>query len=186
MRSIDALLAGSFILCACLVSGCQQPGDAEAAYKPAAVAEESIPSASRQPAPTAAATPAAVETYASPAAARQVVIDYYAAINARAYPLAYSKWSDDGAASGQSLEQFTRGYANTTAVQARASGPENEQGAAGSRYIEVPVELTSIQRDGSQRRYRGHFILRAVVADGASQQQRRWHLASAELQRLPQ
>ena len=121
---------------------------------------------------------------ATPAAARQIVIDYYAAIDARDYAKAYSLWSNDGAASGQSFEHFSGGYANTRSVKASVGEPVDEQGAAGSRFIQVPVELKAAQNDGSQRDYRGRFTLRAVIADGASEEQRRWHLASAEIQRL--
>lgn len=130
----------------------------------------------------------AVETgdAATPAAARQVVVDYYAAIDAGDYAKAYALWSDDGAASGQTFQHFSGGYANTKFVRAVVGEPVDEEGAAGSRYIQVPVELSALQRDGSERRYRGRFTLRAVVADGASQEQRRWHLASAEMQRITQ
>ena len=106
---------------------------------------------------------------ATPAAARQVVIDYYAAIDARDYTKAYSLWSDDGAASGQSFEHFSSGYANTRSVQASVGEATDEEGAAGSRYIEVPIELKALQQDGSERNYRGRFTLRAAMADGASE-----------------
>ena len=48
-----------------------------------------------------------------------------------------------------------------------------------------PVELLARQSDDRTRRYRGYFVLRAAMVDGASAQQRRWHLQSAEIQRLP-
>jgi len=133
-----------------------------------------------------AATPTdqASSDQATPAAAKQVVIDYYAAIDAHDYVRAYALWSDDGAASGQSYEHFSGGYANTRSVKASVGEPFDEEGAAGSRYIQVPVELKALQRDGSERAYRGRFTLRAVMADGASEEQRHWHLASAEMQRL--
>lgn len=121
---------------------------------------------------------------ATPAAAKQVVVDYYAAIDARDYAKAYALWSDNGAASGQSFEHFSGGYANTRSVQASVGEPVNEEGAAGSRYIQVPVQLKALQHDGSERGYLGRFTLRVVMADGASKEQRHWHLASAEMQRL--
>jgi len=120
----------------------------------------------------------------SPAEARQVVVDYYAAINARDYRKAYSLWSGEGAASRQSFENFSGGYANTESVEADVGEATGQEGAAGSRYIMVPVELQARQYNGALHSYRGRFALRAVVADGASEQQRRWHLDSAEMQRL--
>ena len=121
---------------------------------------------------------------AMPAAARQVVVDYYAAIDAGDYAKAYALWSENGAASGQNFEHFSGGYANTRSVRAVVGDPTDEEGAAGSRYVQVPVQLNALQSDGSERRYDGRFTLRAVVADGATQEQRRWHLASAEMQRV--
>ncbi|MEP6908359.1 MAG: hypothetical protein ABI858_10330, partial [Pseudoxanthomonas sp.] len=121
----------------------------------------------------------------TPADARQGVVNYYAAINARAYRKAYGAWSEEGAASGQSYEHFSGGYANTESVEATVGEAFDEEGAAGSRYITVPVELVAKQYNGTTRSYRGRFTLRAVMADGATEQQRRWHLASAEMQRMP-
>ena len=114
-----------------------------------------------------------------------VVRDYYAAINARDFETAYAKWDDGGAASRQDFAHFRDGYADTESVQATLGAAHGLEGAAGSRYVKVPVELRAQQRDGSVRRYRGEFDLHAVVADGASGEQRRWHLYSAAIQRLP-
>jgi hypothetical protein len=182
MRRTDALFL-VLALSTC-VAACARTEQAVPAPMPAQQ-ETAVPSS----APAIETTPAmAVETgdAATPAAARQVVVDYYAAIDAGDYAKAYALWSDDGAASGQTFQHFSGGYANTKFVRAVVGEPVDEEGAAGSRYIQVPVELSALQRDGSERRYRGRFTLRAVVADGASQEQRRWHLASAEMQRITQ
>ena len=113
------------------------------------------------------------------------MVDYYAAIDARDYRKAYGLWRDGGAASGQSFEHFSGGYADTESVEAEVGDATDEEGAAGSRYITVPVQLRARQYNGTLRSYRGRFALRAVVADGADEEQRRWHLDSAEMQRLP-
>ena len=111
-------------------------------------------------------------------------MDYYAALNAHDHKKAYALWGADGAASGQRFEHFSGGYANTESVEAEVGAATDESGAAGSRYISVPVELRAHQYNGVVRSYRGRFALRAVVAEGASEEQRRWHLDSAEMQRL--
>lgn len=134
--------------------------------------------------PPIAASALQAEDPATPAAAEAVVRDYYAAINARDFAGAHAHWSDYGAASGQSLEAFAKGYTHTQSVEATVGKATAEEGAAGSRYILVPVALKSMQADGSTRAYRGFFTLRAVVADGAPAEQRRWHLAAAEMERL--
>lgn len=183
MRRTDALFL-ALALSAC-TAACARTDPAAPASKTAQ--QETAVIAAPSPPPATEAAPAiAVETSgpATPAAARQVVVDYYAAIDAGDHAKAYALWSDDGAASGQTFEHFSGGYANTKSVRAAVGEPTDEEGAAGSRYIQVPVELSAFQRDGSERRYRGRFTLRAVVADGASQEQKRWHLASAEMQRI--
>lgn len=183
MRRTDALFL-ALALSACMTA-CARTDSAA----PTPAQQETAAVAAPSPAPAAEATPAmAVDASdaATPAAARQVVVDYYAAIDAGDHAKAYALWSDKGAASGQTFQHFSGGYANTKSVRAVVGKPTDEEGAAGSRYIQVPVELSTLQRDGSERRYRGRFTLRAVVADGASQEQQRWHLASAEMQRITQ
>lgn len=189
MRRTEAFALAA-ALCACL-SACaptDQPAPVSAdGHAPGqAIAEvPAVAPAAATPAQEAAtAEDQASGDPATPTAARQVVIDYYAAIDARDYAKAYALWSDNGAASGQSYGNFSGGYANTRSVKAGVGEPFDEEGAAGSRYIRVPVELKALQRDGSERAYRGRFTLRAAMADGASEEQRHWHLASAEMQRL--
>ena len=183
MRRIDAIVL-ALALPVCLAA-CTQKESAAPAPMPSQ--QETAVVADPAPAPAPATAPAfareASDT-ATAASARQVVIDYYAAIDAADYAKAYALWSDNGAASGQTFEQFSGGYANTRSVHAVAGKPTDEEGAAGSRYIQVPVQVHALQHDGGERRYEGRFTLRAVTADGASEEQRRWHLASADMQRI--
>lgn len=183
MRRTDALFL-ALSLSACAVA-CTRTDDAAPVPTPARPEKAVVAPPSLAPT-TDAAPPTAAETsdQTTPAAARQVVVDYYAAIDAGDYAKAYALWSDNGAASGQTFEHFSGGYANTRSVHAVVGDPTDEEGAAGSHYIQVPVQLNALQRDGSERRYDGRFTLRAVMADGAPQEQRRWHLASAEMQRI--
>ncbi len=171
-------------LCACTPSPAPPatPAQTGPATSPAAQPAKKTPA--EPSAAPAGATPTADE--ATPAAAEAVVRAYYAAINARDFATAYAQWSDGGAASGQSFEHFRNGYANTASVEAKVGTATGEEGAAGSRYIRVPIELRATQHDGSVRHYRGGFVLRAAMADGASAEQRRWHLYSADIQRLPE
>ena len=185
MRSTDAAII-ALALCASLAS-CTQ--DQQAVEKPVPDAIAETATAPLMPTPAVdppVADPNLPESDAPSAAeARQVVVDYYAAINARDYKKAYKLWSEEGAASGQSFEHFSGGYANTESVDATVGEAVDEEGAAGSRYLNVPVELHSKLYNGTTRTYKGRFTLRAVVADGATEAQRRWHLASAEMQRIP-
>ena len=183
MPRIDAAIALALFACltACSAEDKREPRQAAATRQATAAIPVAAIAGIAAPADVNAASVAAPTA----GEARQVVVDYYTAINARDYRTAYASWSGEGAASGQSFEHFSGGYANTESVDAVVGKAGNEEGAAGSRYITVPVELRAHQFNGTVRSYQGRFALRAVVADGATGEQRRWHLDSAEMQRLP-
>lgn len=111
----------------------------------------------------------------------ELVRSYYSAINGRDYDSAYRLWSDDGAASHQSAQQFANGFADTTGVSVQVGTPGDEDAGAGQRYIEVPVTVTATHADGSQHRYAGSYVLHRTVVDGASADERAWRINSAKL-----
>jgi hypothetical protein len=129
-------------------------------------------------------TTAAGEDAGGAEAAVAVIDAYYAAINRRDYDRAYRYWSGEGSASGQSLEQFTKGFADTAAVELRTGTPGRIDPAAGSRYVEIPIEITATTTVGKTQRFRGHYVLRRSVVDGATVEQRQWHIASAKISRV--
>ena len=85
----------------------------------------------------------------------------------------------------QTPEQFAAGFADTTRVELVAGTPGPVEGAAGSRYAEIPVTVEATHRDGRRVRYVGHYTLRRAMVDGASAEQRAWHIASADLREAP-
>ena len=115
----------------------------------------------------------------------KLVRDYYAAINARDYASAYALWSDSGAASHQSPQQFAGGFADTTGTSVEIGTPGDEDAGAGQRYIEVPVTVVATHADGSRHRYVGSYLLHRTVVDGASAEQRAWRIDSAKLRETP-
>jgi len=187
-------------LASLLLAACGPTAKDQEAQTPSSAAQAPV-EASRDATPGTAAPPAA-ETREPPAsetrdtasepteapeevsaeAAETTLRRYYGAINAKDYAAAYALWSNQGAASQQSYEAFAHGYGKTLMVDARVGKASDAEGAAGSRYIKVPVELAAAQTDGRTRHYRGSFTLRAVMADGATPEQRRWHLDSADLE----
>lgn len=112
------------------------------------------------------------------------VRDYYAAINAQNYAQAFALWSDGGRATGQSPQQFADGFARTSGVSVEVMAPGRIDAAAGSRHIEVPVTLTAVQDDGSERKYAGRYTLRRAVVEGATPEQRAWRIVSADLREV--
>lgn len=110
-----------------------------------------------------------------------VIEAYYAAIGRRDYPTAHRYWSAEGAASGQTLEEFARGFADTASVEVHAGTPGRVDPAAGSRYIQIPVTVTARTRGGEAQHFRGHYVLRRSVVDGATAEQRQWRINSAKM-----
>jgi hypothetical protein len=117
----------------------------------------------------------------SAAAAVAVVRDYFAAINARDYQRAYDAWEEGGEASGQSFAAFRDGLSSTDSVTIRLGAPGRIEGAAGSRYVDVPVRATTWHTDGAVERTRRTYVLRRAVVPGASPAQRRWHIYSSHV-----
>lgn len=130
------------------------------------------------------ASAASAAPSATPAAARAVVQRYYAAIDRRDYRSAYRSWSRGGQASGQSYQQFVRGFANTRHTSVVAGAPSRPEGAAGSSYIRVPVTVRATLKNGTPQRFTGSYTLRRINdVDGSTGEQRQWHIEDALLRR---
>lgn len=127
------------------------------------------------PAPSAKGTSA---TSTQPA---DVVQRYYDAIEAKDFAAAYALWGEDGKASGQSLQQFAAGFANTTRVRATIGDSVRLGAAAGSQYATVPVTIDATLRDGRRQHFTGTYTVRRAMVDGATAAQRRWHIYKADL-----
>ena len=126
------------------------------------------------------APPAESATDSTPA---DVIRQYYAAINARDYRRAYAMWGDSGRDSHQTFEQFSAGFAETAAVHGAIGEPGPIEGAAGSRYVDIPVVISATKKDGTKERFRGKYTLRRSVVTGATEAQQHWHIYSAEIVR---
>ena len=133
------------------------------------------------PPPAAAPAAAAADTVTADTDPAGVIRRYYAAINARDFRRAYLLWGNEGMASGKTFETFAAGFAGTSSVAVEIGDVGRVEGAAGSRYVEVPVVLRAVTTDGGAQRFEGSYILRRTVVDGASPAQRRWHLYSARI-----
>ena len=151
----------------------------------ASIEAEPLPDPMAEPDNTDEATTAASAQEPGPDQAVQVIRDYYAAINLRHHARAYALWRGQGQASGVSVEQFAQDFANTSGVSVEIGQPGPVDPGAGQRHIEVPVSLVVRSNDGSEQRYRGAYTLQRTVVDGASDDQRAWRIASAQLSAAP-
>ena len=145
-------------------------------------AEEAPAAAGNSDAPRADDARDVVEADApTPAQAADVVRRYYEAIAAGEHERAYRLWSDSGAASGQSLEEFSSGYAQTARVQVEVGAPSAPEGAAGSVYVKVPVVVRAVTASGEQQHFEGTYTLRRSNVDGATAEQRAWRIYDATI-----
>lgn len=121
----------------------------------------------------------------TPAAARLVVRDYYAALAAGDHARAYGYWVDEDVAAGRTPEGLRPGLAETVRAEADVGTPGRVDPAAGSRYVRVPVAVLFETPGGEARCFRGTHTLRRAEVPGATDEQRRWRIASADVERLP-
>ena len=132
----------------------------------------------------AAATEAGCTPAGGVEAAADVIRRYYSAVSARDYATAYALWNDGGKASGQSFDAFARGFRETRTARATLGAPGRIEGAAGSRYVRLPVTVDATLRDGTRQRFTGRYTLRrAAPVPGATAEDRRWHIEDASLRK---
>ena len=66
-------------------------------------------------------------------------------------------------------------------VHANIGGPGDMGGAAGSSYVDYPVQIYGRAKDGKEFNLRGTMTLRRVNdVPGSSEEQRKWHIYKAD------
>ncbi len=159
--------------------------NASAKSQPPAASTSSVASPSLASSPTpppVSLSQSAIDAKPLGQGAVQVIRNYYSAIDRRDYEQAYSVWEGSGAASHQSFEQFKQSFANTASTAVTVGEPGRLEGAVGSTYIEIPVTVTAVTKNGTRQQFRGSYVLRRVNdVPGSTPQQRRWHLYSAHI-----
>jgi hypothetical protein len=89
----------------------------------------------------------------------QLLSSYYQEINRRQFARAYTYWEDLGKASNQSFAHFEQGYADTNHVVVSLGRPQVE-GAAGSLYASVPVDIVATNNNQTKQTFSGTYVLR--------------------------
>lgn len=132
--------------------------------------------------PAPAMAQAASQLSDESAAAAQVVRDYYAALNAGDYARAHALWADGGAASGKSLAEFTQGFAHTRSTAAQIVSVSAPEGAMGSEFVTVAVDVHATLDNGAPQHFTGNYTVRRVNGvPGATAAQLNWHIGAASL-----
>lgn len=89
--------------------------------------------------------------------AAQLVKSFYSAISRHEYARAWDYFSEDKPA--KDFDSFVKGYEDTQTVTV-LTGPVSEEGAAGSRFFDVPVAIQAMAQDGSPRTFGGCYSAR--------------------------
>jgi hypothetical protein len=116
---------------------------------------------------------------ASAQGAANVVQTYYALIAEGRYDQAWRlRWESDDAPASRAAD-FAKSFDQYREYHATVGAPSLIQGAAGSFYVEVPVQTYGVRRDGRPFGSAGTVTLRrAGDVAGASAEQRKWRIHS--------
>ena len=108
--------------------------------------------------------------------AAQVVQQYAALLEAGKRAEADALWSSSG-----TDPAFAARLANYREVHANIGAPGEPEGAAGSIYVDVPVQFYGRLNDGKEFNARGTMTLRRVNdVPGSTAEQRKWHISKVE------
>lgn len=116
-----------------------------------------------------------------PQGAAQVLQSYFALIEKGKFADAYRLWSDGGNATGESEVQFVKSFEAYREFHANIGAPRGSEGAAGSIYVDVPVQLYGRTKHGEEFNARGTMTLRrANDVPGSTAEQRAWHIYKSD------
>lgn len=118
----------------------------------------------------------------TPESAVELIQNHYRKINEKHFEEAFKDWEGEGKASGKSLAAFINGYVQTPQVEVTPGTPGPIEGAAGSRYITVPVHVTAYKAGGFKTEFAGQYVLRYSVVEGAKPRWQ-WRIYSQKLER---
>ena len=107
--------------------------------------------------------------------AANILQTYYALIEQGDYDAAYALRSPS--ADGPSAAEFAASFERYAEYHAQIGAPSNIEGAAGSLYVEVPVQIYGRLKDGKPFSSAGTVTLRrSNDVPGSTAEQRRWHI----------
>jgi len=119
--------------------------------------------------------------------AANVVQTYYALIGEGKYARARALWENGGMASGVTADAFAARFARYSEYHANIGAPGDVDAGAGQRYVTVPVQISARLKQGGGAEYQiGSVTLhRTGDIDGATAEQKSWHIRSIDLKPAP-
>ncbi len=109
--------------------------------------------------------------------AAQVVQTYYALLGEKKYAQAWKLWSGQGEASGMTADAFAASFNAFSQYDVQIGGPGQMEGAAGSSFVDVPVQIFGRTSAGAPFHRLGAVTLRRVNdVPGSTDEQRQWRI----------
>lgn len=120
-------------------------------------------------------------TVESAQGAGQVLQTYFALIEEGKYGEAWKlRWKGQGDDTA-SAKAFAASFAKYESYHANVGAPGEISGAAGSLYVEIPVQIYGRKKDGEQFATAGTVTLKRINdVPGSTAEQRRWRIYSSE------
>ena len=113
--------------------------------------------------------------------AAQVVQTYFADIEAKDFAGAQALWNGDGDVGAMTPQQFADSFMPYQEYHAQIGAPGQMEGAAGSSYVVVPVQIYGRLKAGEAFHLLKMVQLRRVNdVDGATPEQLRWHITTLD------
>lgn len=142
------------------------------------------------PGPTAPAGPSPAAPPPLEAGSAQEGADlvrrYYALIAGHGYAEAWRLWDDGGKASQQTEPAFEAGLERYADYRADVGLPGEVDAGAGQRYVTVPIAVHARLKGGGAAELAGAVVLHRVGdIDGATAEQRQWHIHGIDLKPAP-
>jgi hypothetical protein len=114
--------------------------------------------------------------------AGQVVQSYFALLESGRYAEARKLWTEGGRASGATPEGFAARFAAYESYHANIGAPGRIEGAAGSLYVAVPVQVYGRLETGAPMDVKGEVKLRrSNDVPGSTPEQRAWRIVAVDV-----
>lgn len=112
--------------------------------------------------------------------AAQVVQGYYGLLEERRFEEAQDLWSDTAPAGSEDAAVFGARFRGFSEIHANVGAPAEPEGAAGSLFVTVPVQVYArVAATGKPWYALRQVVLRRVNdVPGSSEADRRWHISS--------
>lgn len=117
---------------------------------------------------------------ASGQGAGQLVQGYYALLEEKRFTEAQDLWRDGTPHGDEDPKIFARRFGQFSEIHANIGAPGEPEGAAGSLYVTVPVQIYARVRATGKPYYALRLVTLKRVNDvpGSTAEQRRWHIES--------